>query len=352
MVLIINYLPQSWIKHYRKILTISYLSPLHTVYIGLDDGSILAYNDELPSPPFLSLDPSLNHPPLIALSPVTRYRDSTQCSSCILALPRNGTSQSVGHEQEKPLDQSGKGSYELWVGQKENKITVLDAASLKVVKFLHNSLDRSVMPSFVAYLSYSHLVYGCNLGRGVVSGKGEGQGECASVYSALYHGQYVTRWNADTKQPLDTFDCRVHATAEDKGQTSHVIIKLHPLSSIYSPSPADCSITALLYSRMELCVGLTSGLILILDPSSFNPLCFLSCHRSHVSSLLSLDFSLHKHPSSSGTNSGRDGGETLVSHGSCPSSGFSSDSPSPVNMTPTYPASRLVGSSTSNYRGS
>lgn len=174
----------------------------------------------------MTLDPSLTTPPLVSLSPVAQYRESSQSSSCIVALPihdTNTSNQSHSYEREKSSDSPGKGLYELWVGQKENKITVLDAASLEVVKFLYNSLDKSVMPSFVAYLSCNHLVYGSSTVKGAVSGKGEGQGACQhlNVYSALYHGQYVTRWDARKKQPVESFDCQDHANADEGQSTSY-----------------------------------------------------------------------------------------------------------------------------------
>ncbi len=215
---------QTWIKHYKKIQAITHLPALRSVYLGLDDGSVLAYSDDLPSLPLVSVDPTLTSPPLVPLVPTATYRDSTQSSSCILALPRH-TGVSEGESPPSGGDASSakkEFSYELWVGQKGNCITVLDAASLEVVKFLKNPFDKSEMPSFVAYMSCSHLVYGCYSaarrsggGAGKGEGKGEGSEVIASVYSALYHGQYMTRWNAETKKPVGSLDCRTHS--EDKG---------------------------------------------------------------------------------------------------------------------------------------
>jgi hypothetical protein len=195
---------QTWIKHYKKLLAITHIPSLHLVYVGVEDGSIMAFSEDLPSHPLISLDPLLTKPPLVSLTPIAQYRDSTQSCSCILAIPLTKQSnQCSGGNQEQ--------QYELWVGQKGNMITVLDAASLRVVKFLLNRLDQSVMPTFVAHLSCSHLVYGST--KGVAKGEGS-QGTCdhLSVYSALYHGQYVTRWSVEQKKPMDCFDCRPHAT--------------------------------------------------------------------------------------------------------------------------------------------
>ena len=203
---------QTWIKHYKQIRSLVHLPSLHSVYMGLNDGSVLAYHDELPSQPLVSLDSTLKSPPLVALNPVAQYKDSSQITSCILAIPQSNQSNQSGSND--PV----KETYELWVGQRDNKITVLDAATLKVVKFLQNSLDQSIMPSFVAYLSCTHLVYGCTARKGVASSKGEGLGSCdhMSVYSALRHGQYVTRWNSQLKKPMDSFDCRSRV----QGQTT------------------------------------------------------------------------------------------------------------------------------------
>lgn len=204
---------QTWIKHYKQIRSLVHLPSLHCVYMGLDDGSVLAYQDELPSQPLVSLDSTLSSPPLVALSPIAQYRDSSQSTSCILAIPQSNQSNQSGNSD---VPGAVKECYELWVGQRDNKITVLNAVTLKVIKFLHNPLDQSAMPSFVAYLSCTHLVYGCTARKGVASSKGEGLGSCdhISVYSALRHGQYVTRWKSQLKKPVDSFDCRSHVQGQ------------------------------------------------------------------------------------------------------------------------------------------
>lgn len=221
-------------------LSMTHLPPLHLVYVGLEDGSILAFSEDLPSQPLISLDPSLTNPPLVSLSPVTQYRDSSQSCSCLLAIPRtNPSNQSCGVDHVEPSGGGGE-SYELWVGQKGNRITVLDAASLRVVKFLHNELDQSMMPTFVAYLSCSHLVYGCSSARGAVKGEGP-PGSCdhMSVYSALYHGQYVTRWSAELKKPVDCFDCRPYG--KDEGMFLYAPFSLIPRLSGSASGFHQCS---------------------------------------------------------------------------------------------------------------
>ena len=224
-------------KQYKKILSIVHIASLRRVYLGLDDGSVLMYNDELPS----SL--TTQFPACITLEPRTVYMDSTQTSSCLLAIPRiEGTSQAAGEANppqsmtsdkslnsfdlqppsftEQPRGPQSSGStYELWVGQKNGLITILNAETLEVITFIQNPLDHSRVPSYVAYLSYAHLIYGVNSesvgGTTGYPDGGSGGGTAAlpdvvSVYGALYHRQYVTRWNTEDKTARDSFNCEEH----------------------------------------------------------------------------------------------------------------------------------------------
>jgi len=215
------------VKHCKAIHTMLYVPALHRVFLGLEDGSVLAFSDDLPAMPLISIDPAINNPPLVNLSPVAQYCDSSQLSACFLALPtfrirpqdRVGKGSSIGEggDDKKHEHVTGKGLYELWVGQKETRITVLDASTLTVLQFLSNDWDKSKVPSYVDHLTCKHLV--CSIwesDRGLVTETG-GCG-FVSVYSALYHGQYVTRWNARTKERVHCFDCRPHVVLETGGK--------------------------------------------------------------------------------------------------------------------------------------
>lgn len=209
-------------KQYKKILSIVHIASLHRVYLGLDDGSVLMYDDELPS--------ITQFPACIKLDPLVEYMDSTQTSSCLLAIPRNETSSAEGnlHPQSMASDkslnsfdfqptsfpeslrgpQSSGAMYELWIGQKNGLITILDAQTLEVITFIRNPFDLSRLPSYVAYLSYAHLIYGVNSES--VGMAGFSMPDVISVYGALYHGQYVTRWNTDSKTAEESFNCETH----------------------------------------------------------------------------------------------------------------------------------------------
>ena len=214
-------------KQYKKILSIVHIASLRKVYLGLDDGSVLMYDDEIPAG-------LVTHTPAcIRLDPLVEYMDSTQTSSCLLAIPRieassteaNPPPQSMSSEkslssfdlqppsflESLKVPQSSGTTYELWIGQKEGLITVLDAETLEVITFIHNPLDHSRLPSYVAYLSYAHLIYGVNSESvGVAGFSSNSMTGIVSVYGVLYHGQYVTRWNTETKTAEESFNCKKH----------------------------------------------------------------------------------------------------------------------------------------------
>ena len=223
-------------KQYKKILSIVHIASLRKVYLGLDDGSVLMYKDELPP------DLASQFPACITLDPLVEYMDSTQTSSCLLAIPRLESGGTVAETTTNPPLQSMSSdksltsldlqpsssiehsrctqytgtTYELWVGQKNGLITILNAETLDVVTFIQNPLDLSRLPSYVAYLSYAHLIYGVNSesvgGAGYPSNGGSATSppDVVSVYGALYHGQYVTRWNTETKTAVESFNCEKH----------------------------------------------------------------------------------------------------------------------------------------------
>ena len=204
-----------------------HIALLRKVYLGLDDGSVLMYDDEIPAGLVIQT------PACIKLDPLIEYMDSTQTSSCLLAIPKIETSTAEANHlpwsmsSEKSLTsfdlqqpsfpeslkvpQSRGTTYELWVGQKDGLITVLDAETLEVITFIHNSLDKSRLPSYVAYLSYAHLIYGVNSESvGAAGFSSSSMTGVVSVYGALYHGQYVTRWNTETKTAEESFNCENH----------------------------------------------------------------------------------------------------------------------------------------------
>ena len=141
---------QAWLKQYTPIVSIVHIPDLKRVYVTLGNGSVLAYHDEV------TLLPG-NDCCKVTLQSVCEYHDRSQSATCVLTVP--------------VLNQSGNViSHELWVGQSNGMITVLNPNDLSTVKFIQNTSDTSEMPSYMAHLTYANLV--CSVSS---SGMGGGQ---------------------------------------------------------------------------------------------------------------------------------------------------------------------------------
>ena len=203
---------QAWLQQYTAILSILHIAALQRVYIGFENGSVLAFDDDLASA-ITTITPAR-----IKLLPICEYHDTTQTSACLLAVPQVPQSQ----PQSTPAT-----SFEIWVGQKAGLITILDAEKLTVLKFLQNMVDLSRSPSYVAYLTYANLVCSISPEPAASSSNGASEktsggvlagnvvAECVSVYGALYHGQYVTRWSAESKTVVQSFNCEKHMEGKE-----------------------------------------------------------------------------------------------------------------------------------------
>ncbi len=178
---------QSWVKQHKAILSMVSIPALKRVIVGLADGTVYAYSDDIGSPS----TPGASLPSKVRLTPLAEYSDPTQSSSCFLVVPQGKRS-------------DGGLTFELWVGQKRGVITILDAETFKVIKFVRTTMDMSKVPSYTAYLSYAHLVCGMSpdyTGDCAVRG-------CVTAYGALYHGQFVSRWDTVTKKEVDCINCQ------------------------------------------------------------------------------------------------------------------------------------------------
>lgn len=208
---------QAWLQQYTAILSILHIAALQRVYIGFENGSVLAFDDDLASA-ITTITPAR-----IKLLPICEYHDTTQTSACLLAVPRVN---SCSVPQSQPQSTSAT-SFEIWVGQKAGLITILDAEKLTVLKFLQNTVDLSRPPSYIAYLTYANLVCSVTPEPAASSSNGPSEktsggvlagnvvAECVSVYGALYHGQYVTRWSAESKTVMQSFNCEKHMEGKE-----------------------------------------------------------------------------------------------------------------------------------------
>ena len=123
---------KAWLQQYTPIISITHIPSLRRVFITLSTGSMFAYSDEVE----YGDDPGK----LTAqLSLIAEYHDLGQPASCVVAVPQfHG-------------EGGGGVSHELWVGQAGGMITVLDPSDLTVLKFIRNTSDKSLTPSYMAH---------------------------------------------------------------------------------------------------------------------------------------------------------------------------------------------------------
>ena len=150
------------------------------------DGSIRAYRDTIDTPPLE--DCSSGH--VTSMDPIMTYQDIHQ--SCVSILPMQVTTDAKNV------------SYELWIGQRNREITVLNAKDLSIVDFVSNDKDCSPTPRFLADLSFANLISNIN-GENV--GGSSDCSESVLVYGALQHGQYISTWDAISKELVTYVDC-------------------------------------------------------------------------------------------------------------------------------------------------
>ena len=222
-------------QQYTAILSILHIAALQRVYIGFENDSVLAFDDDLASA-ITTITPAR-----IKLLPICEYHDTTQTSACLLAVPQVN---SCSIPQSQPQSTSAT-SFEIWVGQKAGLITILDAEKLTVLKFLQNTVDLSRIPSYVAYLTYGNLVCSISPEPAASSSNGPPEktsggvlagnvvAECVSVYGALYHGQYVTRWSAESKTVVQSFNCEKHMEEKEVHSSLFVMALLSVCTSLY-----------------------------------------------------------------------------------------------------------------------
>ena len=143
-----NLVTQTWLRQYTPIISIVHIPELKQVYVTLANGSIYAFHEEVHN-----RENRGNRK--IYPRPICEYHDLGQPANCVTAIPR--------------VDPGECGmSHELWVGQSEAMITVLNPCDLSVITFIKNASDMSSTPSYMAYLTYTNIVYSSHSGSQVI----------------------------------------------------------------------------------------------------------------------------------------------------------------------------------------
>ena len=189
-------LVQTWIRQGVPVLSLTSLPALGRMFVGMGNGSVLAFNNDI-EPLLRTGGDRVSHD----LKPVATYHEHGQVAATLLVIPR-------GSEEEI--------TYELWVGQTNKSIAVLDAENLEPLAYLDNPEDHTPCPGYLIQLTYAHLTSNIPpeaFKKEVVGGKTllvppawhEGT---VIVYAALQHGRCITRWNGKKREIHECMDCR------------------------------------------------------------------------------------------------------------------------------------------------
>ena len=186
--------------------SITYISELSQVYVGLANGTVLSYSDTLPSVQPVTNDEDNTTPNIMTfIEPLGTYKEYNEVCPVILPVP-------LRNLQKFPQ----KYDYHLWIGQKDREITVLDAWDLSIVDFVNSPNDKTLCPSYLDQIPFCHLV-----SSGGLNGKEQSQAggnssyieetefydiEPVMVYGALRLGQYISVWDGLTRDLVSCFD--------------------------------------------------------------------------------------------------------------------------------------------------
>lgn len=208
-------LAQAWLEDNFPILSILHLAETQLVYIALENGSVYAVKDDIS----MQMHLAGVHPALIDLEVVAKHKKVNSISACLTAVPKSDS------------------SFEIWVGNKNRNITVLDADNLDVIATLFVSSDVSKVSHYIAHLTVANLVCHCvqppvSGNNGTPNGSSHENGgnyltekESVSVFAAVYHGQFITQLDASTKESIDLLNCCDYLT-DDRSENSSSVKEL------------------------------------------------------------------------------------------------------------------------------
>ena len=207
-------------------LSIVHITSLHKVYLGLSDGSVLVYDDELP------LGLTTETKACVKFDPLMEYLDVKQVSSSLLAIERVETvktepsnlkhlhlsTDSQLSDQATMQQPTMNTIHELWVGQTSGFVTVLNAETLAVITYIYNPFETSRLPSHVAFLvtNHSHNIYYDDSESNETCENSDTVNEDSlTVYGAVYDGQFVTRWDVKKRRAAESYNCEKHLERDE-----------------------------------------------------------------------------------------------------------------------------------------
>ena len=159
---------------------IAHVPAFNSVYLGFGNGFVWSVPDVIAEDTVGMVT--------CALTPEKEFEDLTKTASTLLPVPVGGAKQ-----------------YELWVGQNDRTIAILELPSLEVKDYLtiSESQDSSTLPCYLSDVFVGHLV----LEELSLQGQQEAlESQNSFVYSSLFLGQVVIRWSANGRKDLASYN--------------------------------------------------------------------------------------------------------------------------------------------------
>ena len=195
---------QTWVEGELPILDILHVKETRLAYIALANGSVYAVKDDIS----VQMNLAGVSFAVIDLEVVAKHKRVDNKATCLTAVPKSDL------------------SFEIWVGQKNRDITVLDAENLNVIAILYVSSDKSRVAHHIAHLVVQTVV-ATNSGSQTSNRDSSYIIEKkSSVFVAVYRGQFITQIDSDTKETIYLLNCLDYLT-DDICKSQSIIVATH-----------------------------------------------------------------------------------------------------------------------------
>ncbi|XP_038076820.1 leucine-rich repeat serine/threonine-protein kinase 1-like [Patiria miniata] len=162
---------------------------------------------------------------------------------------------------------NGDKSFEIWCGQAEGNIDIVNASNLSITKRDLNHQEALDCVGKVSRL----VTYDLDIMEEM---------KLHHIWSCVQPGPFIYKWNVKSKKIEGILDvitalatCR--SNPKPRGRTN-----LRPMSAIRN------QVSSLALFRQYLYIGVSSGNLLVADPHSLKPLCVINCHEGPVRNII------------------------------------------------------------------
>ncbi|XP_022107622.1 leucine-rich repeat serine/threonine-protein kinase 1-like isoform X2 [Acanthaster planci] len=161
----------------------------------------------------------------------------------------------------------GDKSFEIWCGQSEGHINIVNASDLSIAK-----TDLNHQQALDCVGKVSRLVtYDLDLMEEM---------GLHHVWSWVQPGPFIYKWNVKSKKIEGTLDVITALATCRSNSKPRSRRNVRPMSAMRN------QVSSLAVFRQYLYVGVSSGNLLVADPHSLKPLCVINCHEGPVRTIV------------------------------------------------------------------